>query len=149
HSSAHATQAPSRANTKRIGIQWSTKVDQGHLEAEVDLALEVDDVEKIPRQKRDQARRYLLAHQSNVFLALHSAVRQCAGWTGIELNDDFERLGKISMGSVTLRIPIQGKEQRDAIIDAARAGREFAIGDIRDEIPDTGNEKRFTREPPT
>lgn len=133
HLTAHAADTPSHANPTRIHLQGEPQ--GGYFESEVILTLETAAAKLPSRQKQDEAKRYLARHDGNLFKALHAAVRRVAGWLGVDLDDDFERLGNANIGTIRFRVPFRDRAHFESIRDAIQEGRDFELGDVRN-IPE-------------
>jgi len=79
---------------------------------------------------RDEATRFLSAHEEDLYLALHAALREVANWVSHPLDDDFEALAKVPAGKLRASLDVPDRAAAEHIIRAFRGEEAFRNDDF-------------------
>lgn len=128
HPSAHGITRNVSANTHKVTLSWNNKTNKGWIETEGSVTLNMESTPELKSlANRDQALRFLQRHDYRMFLALHTATKLVAQWTGMPLDEDFADMGKADHGGVKFRVPLDSPEEFQRARKAHEGDGEFTI----------------------
>ena len=128
HRASHPRLQPIRSYLYGHRKQWDPRQKTGHVDMYLTLSLNLDDKSERNEPWREGAKKYLAAHDGDIFRALHAATRQVATWTDTTLDDDFAKLLDSTVGRPLLRATFRSRKAFDAwqrvTLRAGRVGME-------------------------